>query len=510
MYKNPIGEMDYCFDKNEVFVFIWKIENFSCLSQKRGENVASPYFHVRTLGRCKFRLLLFPRGLPDEENKVHCEFTRAHSDEGPEVVDFLLNLSAEEMKTSRKTGVFINRCIRGSKLSSGLSIDRQIMYENARHYLPNDTLTFRCEISTKSINPVSFVNCYARTLVRAERHIFSIPLTCNKLLGIAETPGPKQEHTIELPFLCNFNGFGEFEVLLRFNNTLLFEKNADMEVRRVNSGSNPVNLICKISVPDVIGESIVIRQEHKFKKDDTKWIVTYPLTTFKAKLNRPDSIIELRCEFCASDGSTTSFLDRVIYPQINVNNSPDFLPDYESDESKLLRSMFEDKTFCDVTLMAEGKTIPAHKCVLSVRSPVFRAMFESDMKETQTSSVDICDLSAATLNHMLTFVYTNNVDLASIDVSELYAAADKYQILDLRQYCSNFFIETLTVKNVCDVLELADLHQHRDLDRALRNFIYKNAKDVLISSAWKSFMKKHVKLAGEITHQMCIKFAYQM
>ena len=58
----------------------------------------------------------------------------------------------------------------------------------------------------------------------------------------------------------------------------------------------------------------------------------------------------------------------------------------------------------DVTLVVEGAEIPAHKLVLSMRSPVFRAEFQGSMKERFTRSVRIDGMSASTFRAMLRFI----------------------------------------------------------------------------------------------------------
>ncbi|XP_039827255.1 BTB/POZ and MATH domain-containing protein 2-like [Panicum virgatum] len=63
----------------------------------------------------------------------------------------------------------------------------------------------------------------------------------------------------------------------------------------------------------------------------------------------------------------------------------------------------------DVTLVVEGAEIPAHKLVLSMRSPVFRAEFQGSMKERFTRSVRIDGMSASTFSAMLRFIYTDEL-----------------------------------------------------------------------------------------------------
>ncbi|GIY34637.1 hypothetical protein CEXT_475821 [Caerostris extrusa] len=69
-----------------------------------------------------------------------------------------------------------------------------------------------------------------------------------------------------------------------------------------------------------------------------------------------------------------------------------------------LKILFDNQILCDVKLRTTTDTFHAHKIILSARSPVFRAMFTSDMKEnvqqcveiqtwTQIPCVKCCDIS---------------------------------------------------------------------------------------------------------------------
>ena len=57
-----------------------------------------------------------------------------------------------------------------------------------------------------------------------------------------------------------------------------------------------------------------------------------------------------------------------------------------------LGEQWENFPFQDCCLVVSGQEFLAHKGILAAQSPVFRAMFEHDMKERRTNRVDINDL----------------------------------------------------------------------------------------------------------------------
>ncbi|KAF8771047.1 Speckle-type POZ protein like [Argiope bruennichi] len=148
-----------------------------------------------------------------------------------------------------------------------------------------------------------------------------------------------------------------------------------------------------------------------------------------------------------------------------------------------------DKKHCDVILTTENEAFPVHKCILCLQSPVFRKMFETDMKEAANKRVDINDLDRNTLNRFLLYLYTNNLHNLHWEIAtKLFYAADKYQVTALRAKCSSFLKSNLTMFNVCEVLQLADLHQDEDLSLVCTDFVLQqDASEIFSSEKWKTF-----------------------
>lgn len=56
-----------------------------------------------------------------------------------------------------------------------------------------------------------------------------------------------------------------------------------------------------------------------------------------------------------------------------------------------------------------GKVFPCHKLIMSARSPVFKAMFVVQMKESKSGKVTIEDIKPEIMTEMLHFIYTGLV-----------------------------------------------------------------------------------------------------
>ncbi|GBN00607.1 TD and POZ domain-containing protein 1 [Araneus ventricosus] len=171
-----------------------------------------------------------------------------------------------------------------------------------------------------------------------------------------------------------------------------------------------------------------------------------------------------------------------------------------------LTSLYKDRLFCDTKLQTDTETFPAHRSILSARSPVFKKMFTADMKEKAGECINVPDIGSDTMRQMLQFIYTDFTgDLEMQSAKDLYVASDKYDITSLKNCCSSFMKKNLCISNVCEVLVLADIHQDKDLEYAAQEFVLTYYKEVLGSDEWKLFMKNFSSLAAQIMYLKCMK-----
>jgi len=112
--------------------------------------------------------------------------------------------------------------------------------------------------------------------------------------------------------------------------------------------------------------------------------------------------------------------------------------------SKLLKRILERKLNCDVVIKVDKAEFPAHMAILSANSPVFAAMFQTDMVEMNTGVVKIEDMSAKAVDAMLHFLYYRNMEKieTNVDIAlEILRAADKYDIPDMKFTVTAFLCE---------------------------------------------------------------------
>ena len=116
----------------------------------------------------------------------------------------------------------------------------------------------------------------------------------------------------------------------------------------------------------------------------------------------------------------------------------------------------------------DDQIIGAHKSVVSTRSPVFKTMFQYDMIQSKTNSVQIEDMNYLVLKE-LTFMYTRTIGQID-DCHDLLVAADRYEILSLKDVCEKKLTKNVTSQNAIKYLLLAFQHQLKTLKKSYFDF----------------------------------------
>ena len=82
---------------------------------------------------------------------------------------------------------------------------------------------------------------------------------------------------------------------------------------------------------------------------------------------------------------------------------------------------------------------------------------------------------------------------------ELWSAADKYDIQELKQICAKELGKNLTVENAVRLLVLSDLHPANELKDGAIRFINENAAAVTKTPSWSDLFNTHPNLIHELS-----------
>ncbi|XP_022810456.1 BTB/POZ domain-containing protein 6-like [Stylophora pistillata] len=132
--------------------------------------------------------------------------------------------------------------------------------------------------------------------------------------------------------------------------------------------------------------------------------------------------------------------------------------------------MFNNELLSDVKFVVRDteagsesmKTIPAHKFVLAISSPVFYAMFYGELAETK-DSINISDCEYRGVLELFRFIYSDEVHLNADNVMQVLYLAKKYMFLSLVDKCMELLGENVDASNVFHVLQVAQKYEAKEL-----------------------------------------------
>ena len=126
------------------------------------------------------------------------------------------------------------------------------------------------------------------------------------------------------------------------------------------------------------------------------------------------------------------------------------------------------------------KTIPAHKLVLAISSPVFYAMFYGQLAEAK-DCVELPDCEYDSLLEFLRYLYSDEANLTLGNVMHVLYLADKYMVPSLAEKCSEYLRENLSAANVFSILPHAKKFEDKDLEDRCWEVIEENTEEAVTS-----------------------------
>ena len=145
--------------------------------------------------------------------------------------------------------------------------------------------------------------------------------------------------------------------------------------------------------------------------------------------------------------------------------------------------------------------IPAHRLILSMRSPVFRTMFANGMAEALTNEVRIQDFDAAAVKEFVGFLYTDQCEVDK-HAEQLLSMACMYEVPDLKALCENHLSSTLTVDNAVRMQYLSELYSAEHLGVNALRYITDHAKEVVRARLSTGIQLVQVDLSPELSQTL--------
>nr|XP_056717477.1 kelch-like protein 23 [Euleptes europaea] len=143
------------------------------------------------------------------------------------------------------------------------------------------------------------------------------------------------------------------------------------------------------------------------------------------------------------------------------------------------RTFYLDGLFTDITLQcASGVIFHCHKAVLAACSNYFKAMFTSDMKEKSKNQIKLSGLSPTTLESLVVYTYTSEIQITKTNVQSLLQAADLLQFTSVKNACEQFLIRHLDVDNCLGMHSFAEYHVCSELEKESRRILVSRFEEV--------------------------------
>ncbi|XP_078365197.1 kelch-like protein 24 [Oculina patagonica] len=148
--------------------------------------------------------------------------------------------------------------------------------------------------------------------------------------------------------------------------------------------------------------------------------------------------------------------------------------DFKDELLHKLNDLRETNILCDTTIRAQGQDFTAHKCVLSAASAYFRAMFTSQMKETESNVVELQEAKSSTISDVLEFIYTGKASIDSSNAQDLIMIADYLIIPSLKTKASLFLQGSINASNCLALESFASQYNCESLKQAAVTYKFKN------------------------------------
>ncbi|KAF2220518.1 BTB/POZ protein [Elsinoe ampelina] len=142
-------------------------------------------------------------------------------------------------------------------------------------------------------------------------------------------------------------------------------------------------------------------------------------------------------------------------------------------EGEAIPKYFKNQSFSDVTIILQGRKIPAHRVVLAAESSFFDKLFTGSFKDSSASELSLEHDDPDAMEELIRFMYTQNSDgidthfgsFAIDKLCKLITVADKYGVARLRNVALRELLNILrgryTRAGTRDVLTaLAELPTH--------------------------------------------------
>ncbi|KAJ8416674.1 hypothetical protein AAFF_G00325520, partial [Aldrovandia affinis] len=121
-----------------------------------------------------------------------------------------------------------------------------------------------------------------------------------------------------------------------------------------------------------------------------------------------------------------------------------------------LKELLNENKFVDCTLKVGDRSLPCHRLIMAACSPYFRELFfTEDGKELeQSKEVILENVDPATMDMIISYLYSAEIDLNDDNVQDVFAVANRFQIPSVFTVCVNYLQRKLSPDNCLAIFRL--------------------------------------------------------
>ncbi|CAM0905714.1 unnamed protein product [Alopecurus aequalis] len=148
--------------------------------------------------------------------------------------------------------------------------------------------------------------------------------------------------------------------------------------------------------------------------------------------------------------------------------------------------------------LPDTPAVPAHRVILTSRSPVFRAMLDNEMEESRSGIIKIYDVSYDVLRAFVHYMYTAEALLDEQMACDLLVLAEKYEVKHLKTYSEKFITSKVNNDNAIAYYAFAHRHSAKQLLEASMSALVESMTTLAERKEYKELVKKDPRIVVEI------------
>ncbi|XP_031622958.1 BTB/POZ domain-containing protein 9-like, partial [Contarinia nasturtii] len=162
--------------------------------------------------------------------------------------------------------------------------------------------------------------------------------------------------------------------------------------------------------------------------------------------------------------------------------------DLSGEVLKTLSDICMKDVHSDVTLIVESTKIPAHKTILSARSPYFQTLFNGDFTEASKDEIEL-KVPFDAFKEILKYIYVGRLSLINLEtelIIDMCKLAEMYNFDALNMAMSKYVLDNISINDCISTLNTACLYSMDKLQTECLKFMDCNSIELLKHEAFKT------------------------